>query len=232
MNNWSLVPPFTTYVPPPFYPRHPDAMHAHPVGDLPLPAFDVAARSPRAASSPSDGDGEAKHKGCRDGAGRPTATSSVESALRELHHQLAATHSIFIAYYSEWQNDKAKISYAEKETLENLWQDMLQAKAKSNADEAKMFHAAGEKITRCMQQARVAADNSCFLDVPGDSYPRRPAEAHRHQGGAELRRHRRARAQGLARSCRLRHAPEGNRRGHDDRGPGKRGPVRTGGEDG
>ncbi len=169
MANLGVVPQFTTYIPPPpFYPRHFEAIPGHPVGNV-SPTFDAAAKDLRTvASSPIIRADEPKHRVDLDQPGR-SGSGSVESALRELHHQLSAAHSTFDSYHNEWKADKAKIKYAEKETLENLWQDMLQAKTK-DADEEVRFHGVGDKITRCMQQARDAANNVCFLDIPGDGY--------------------------------------------------------------
>ncbi len=106
-----------------------EAIPGHPVGNV-SPTFDAAAKDLRTvASSPIIRADEPKHRVDLDQPGR-SGSGSVESALRELHHQLSAAHSTFDSYHNEWKADKAKIKYAEKETLENLWQDMLQAKTK------------------------------------------------------------------------------------------------------
>ncbi len=176
--NWSLVPPFATYVPAPFYPRHLEAVRSGPpVMDVgPPPALDVAAGSREPTGFPLRGSGvdESKYSSGEQSAAMPTvplsASSTVESAFRELHHQLAMAFTTFEGYFSRWNEDKAKIPYAERETLESLWQNMLQDRMRGKVDDEKRFHGAGDKILRCVQQARAAADSLSFMDMPADIY--------------------------------------------------------------
>ena len=94
---------------------------------------------------------------------------SAESALRELHNQLSIARAIFNGLHATWDQETANIRYAKRESLRRLWQDRVQKKTE-DAAERKRMREIGDKISRCIQQARNAVESDNFLDIPAGPY--------------------------------------------------------------
>jgi len=165
-SEWFRIPPLVPYFSASFHPRVFEECHRRSSQVNAASPDDGLSPGHRPQGFPVEMAGHSGHEGARD---PRLGCGSAEPALRELYHQLSSAHALFDGFHQAWKKEKAKFPYAKKESLRSLWQDRIQDKMKGSS-EGKWVRGLGDRISKCIQQARDAVEMANFLDFPPGPY--------------------------------------------------------------
>lgn len=165
--NMAVAPGWAPVFPAPVF----EELRPHPSLTPDLSSLDTASKKGFSSvltvdsSDSSKGSSKHRHKSKRG------ATGTLESALRELNHQLATARALVSSCLAQWRADTKGLGFLGDAARRAVWQDLVLARC-ADADDNQPREI-GRRITTCMQQAHAAMETRAFLTEAADDYQHR-----------------------------------------------------------